>query len=128
MLFSIIIPVYNRPDEVKELLESLTKQTDKKFEVIVVEDGSTHTCEAICKQYAGELDIKYLFKENSGPGGSRITVPNKPKVIICSYLTLTASFLNTIFKTYVKSSTLIPAMHSEVLMLHMKISVTCKKL
>jgi len=71
MLFSIIIPVYNRPDEVKELLESLTKQTDKKFEVIVVEDGSTHTCEAICKQYAGELDIKYLFKENSGPGGSR---------------------------------------------------------
>jgi glycosyltransferase involved in cell wall biosynthesis len=71
MLFSIIIPVYNRPDEVKELLESLTKQTDKKFEVIVVEDGSTLTCEDICKQYAGELDIKYLFKENSGPGGSR---------------------------------------------------------
>ncbi|HQB29091.1 MAG TPA: glycosyltransferase [Paludibacter sp.] len=71
MLFSIIIPVYNRPDEVKELLESLTKQTDKKFEVMVVEDGSTLTCEDVCKQYAGELDIKYLFKENSGPGGSR---------------------------------------------------------
>lgn len=71
MLFSIIIPVYNRPDEVKELLQSLTHQTDNMFEVIVVEDGSTLTCENVCKQYAGQLDIKYLVKENSGPGGSR---------------------------------------------------------
>lgn len=71
MLFSIIIPVYNRPNEVKELLQSLTHQTDNMFEVIVVEDGSTLTCENVCKQYAGQLDIKYLVKENSGPGGSR---------------------------------------------------------
>ena len=71
MLFSIIIPVYNRPNEVKELLQSLTHQADNMFEVIVVEDGSTLTCENVCKQYAGQLDIKYLVKENSGPGGSR---------------------------------------------------------
>ena len=71
MQFSIIIPVYNRPDEVEELLHSLTNQTDKVFEVIIVEDGSTVRCEDACKQYAKQLDIKYLYKENSGPGGSR---------------------------------------------------------
>lgn len=71
MLFSIIIPVYNRPDEIKELLQSLTKQTDKRFEVMVVEDGSTIKCEAICGQYAEELNLKYFYKENSGPGASR---------------------------------------------------------
>ena len=69
--FSIIIPVYNRPDEVKELLQSFANQTDKVFEMIIVEDGSTVSCEDVCKQYAGQLDIKYLYKENSGPGGSR---------------------------------------------------------
>ena len=70
MLFSIVIPVYNRPDEVEELLSSLTHQTDDGFEVIVVEDGSTLTCEEVCKAH-GELDLRYFFKENSGPGGSR---------------------------------------------------------
>lgn len=71
MLFSVIIPVYNRPDEVKDILESLAKQTDKGFEVIVVEDGSTIRCEDVCKEYEGILNLKYLYKSNSGPGGSR---------------------------------------------------------
>lgn len=68
---SIIIPVYNRPDEVDELLHSLTEQTDTDFEVVIVEDGSKEPCKEICDSYADRLDIKYLFKENSGPGGSR---------------------------------------------------------
>jgi glycosyltransferase involved in cell wall biosynthesis len=71
MLFSIIIPVYNRPDEVEELLLSLTNQTDKEFEVIIVEDGSTLMCENICTQFSKQLDVNYFYKENTGPGGSR---------------------------------------------------------
>ena len=71
MKYAIIVPVYNRPDEVAELLESLTLQTFKDFEVIIVEDGSQNPCEAVCKRYEKLLDIKYFIKENSGPGQSR---------------------------------------------------------
>lgn len=69
--FSVIIPVYNRPDELKELLESLKQQSYKHFEVIVVEDGSTLKSDALVEQYKTDLDIKYYFKSNSGPGQSR---------------------------------------------------------
>lgn len=69
--FSIIIPVYNRPDEVTELLDSLTRQTDKGFEVLVVEDGSTVPCEEICKRYEKKLDLHYYFKPNSGRSETR---------------------------------------------------------
>ena len=71
MLFSIIIPVYNRPQEVDELLESLCHQTFKDFEVVVVEDGSTEKCDTVCQNYADHLPINYYFKPNSGPGPSR---------------------------------------------------------
>lgn len=71
MQISVIIPVYNRPDEVKELLLSFANQTDKTFELIIVEDGSTVKCEDVCNEYAKQLDLKYFYKENSGPGGSR---------------------------------------------------------
>ena len=71
MQFSIIIPVYNRPQEIDELLESLCQQSLKDFEVIVVEDGSSETCEDICKKYTQQLDLHYYFKPNSGPGPSR---------------------------------------------------------
>ena len=71
MFFSFIIPVFNRPDEVDELLESLTKQSVKDFEVLVVEDGSSVTCEEVCKKYEDRLDLHYLKKPNSGPGQSR---------------------------------------------------------
>ena len=71
MRYSIIIPVYNRPDEVNELLESLVHQQFKDFEVIVVEDGSSVTCEQVVDSYKSILDIKYYFKPNSGPGQSR---------------------------------------------------------
>ncbi len=71
MTYSIIVPVYNRPDEVDELLQSLCQQTEKDFEVVIVEDGSTMTCKEVCERYAGVLDLHYYFKENSGPGQSR---------------------------------------------------------
>lgn len=69
--FSLIIPVFNRPDEVNELLESLTKQHCKDFEVIIVEDGSQVPCDAVVKSYSDRLDIHYYNKPNSGPGQSR---------------------------------------------------------
>jgi len=70
--FSIIIPVYNRPLEVDELLKSLLLQTyNKSYEVIIVEDGSDQTAEAITKQYQEQLQLYYFYKDNSGPGLSR---------------------------------------------------------
>ena len=71
MRFSIIIPVYNRPQEVDELLESLTLQSFKDFEVVVVEDGSNEKCDEVCQKYAEKLSVCYYFKPNSGPGPSR---------------------------------------------------------
>ena len=71
MKYSIIVPVYNRPDEVDELLESLTSQTLKDFEVVIVEDGSRITCKDVCDKYANILHLHYYYKENSGPGQSR---------------------------------------------------------
>ncbi len=71
MLFSVVVPVFNRPGEVDELLESLTRQTFKDFEVIIVEDGSNIPCKGICSKYDNRLHITYIEKENSGPGQSR---------------------------------------------------------
>ena len=72
MLFSLIIPVFNRPDEVDELLESLSQQDfNENFEVVIVEDGSTLRCDDVVQKYAEKLHLTYYFKENSGPGSSR---------------------------------------------------------
>ena len=71
MKYSIIVPVYNRPDEVDELLQSLCAQEEKDFEVIIVEDGSQTPCEDVCRKYQDRLDLKYFMKPNSGPGQSR---------------------------------------------------------
>lgn len=71
MYFSIIIPLYNRPDEAEELLESLCKQTVSSFEVVVVEDGSTKKSNTVVDQYRDRLDITYFEKTNSGPGLTR---------------------------------------------------------
>ena len=70
-MYSIIVPVYNRPDEVDELLESLTLQTFKQFEVIIVEDGSQTPCREVAEKYKDRLNIHYYYKDNSGPGQSR---------------------------------------------------------
>ena len=71
MKYSIIVPVFNRPDEVDELLQSLVTQTLTDFEVVIVEDGSEKPCKDVCDKYAGKLDVKYFMKKNSGPGQSR---------------------------------------------------------
>ena len=71
-LFSFIIPVYNRPDEIEELLESLALlRGDHRFEVVVVEDGSSERCEDICSRFRESVTIQYHYKSNSGPGDSR---------------------------------------------------------
>lgn len=72
MFFSLIIPVYNRPEEVNELLESLTNlDFENDFEIVIIEDGSTLKCEDVVRNYQDKLTISYYFKENSGPGDSR---------------------------------------------------------
>jgi glycosyltransferase involved in cell wall biosynthesis len=72
MYFSFIIPVYNRPDEIEELLNSLSRQTFReKFEIVVVEDGSGIPCETVIDSYKDRLNISYYYKANSGPGDSR---------------------------------------------------------
>lgn len=70
--FSIIIPVYNRPQEIDELLKSLTKQDfQSDFETLIIEDGSEKSSEEIIKKYTSLLNVKYFYKDNSGAGASR---------------------------------------------------------
>lgn len=71
MFFSIIIPLYNRPQEIEELLSTLVKQSYTAFEVIVIEDGSTLDAKDIVASFAAELDIHYYFKPNEGQGFAR---------------------------------------------------------
>lgn len=71
MYFSIVIPLYNRPDEIRDLLKSLVKQTYTHFEVIIVEDGSTIDARAIVESFRDKLDISYYFKLNEGQGFAR---------------------------------------------------------
>lgn len=71
MRYSFVIPVYNRPDETDELLESLAQQTLRDFEVLVVEDGSQITCQQVVQKHAAQMPIKYFCKPNSGPGQTR---------------------------------------------------------
>ena len=71
MFFSIIIPLYNRPQEIDELLHTLTQQSYTQFEVLVVEDGSKKDAKSIVEGYQNQLDVKYYYKENEGQGFSR---------------------------------------------------------
>jgi glycosyltransferase involved in cell wall biosynthesis len=71
MFFSIIIPLYNRPQEIDELLATLCLQTYTQFEVLIIEDGSRDTAKEIVENYADRLDIRYFFKENAGQGFAR---------------------------------------------------------
>lgn len=69
--YSIVIPVYNRPLELDDLLQSLTQQTFRDFEVLVIEDGSAISSEHIFEKYSNQFPITYFYKPNSGPGPSR---------------------------------------------------------
>jgi len=100
--FSIIIPVYNRPDEIAELLESLNKQTFNDFEVIIVEDGSSVLSEKISRQYMGPLNLKYYYKENTGPGLSRNYGMQKAGgnyfIILDSDVVLPKNYMQTVYE------------------------------
>ena len=70
--YSFIIPVYNRPNEIQELLESFEAlQGDISYEIVIVEDGSSETSKQVVDAFSKRLNISYYFKENSGPGDSR---------------------------------------------------------
>ena len=90
MKYSIIVPVFNRPDEVDELLESLCQQTVKDFEVLIIEDGSIKPCKDVCDKYADILALHYYVKDNSGPGQSRNYGVERASAIGLSSLILTS--------------------------------------
>ena len=110
MKYSIIVPVYNRPDEVDELLESLTKQTLKDFEVIIVEDGSIKPCKDVCEKYANILDLHYYAKENSGPGQSRNYGAERSNgewlIILDSDVVLPEGYLEAVEKSLASSTSI----------------------
>lgn len=104
MFYSVVIPVFNRPDELDELLSSLAHQRFKNFEVIVVEDGSKIPCKEIVEKYSGCLDVHYYEKSNSGPGLSRNFGAEKSKgdylIILDSDCILPERYFNEIEKEF----------------------------
>ena len=104
MLFSFIIPVFNRPEEIDELLQSMVMFDYKKeFEIVIVEDGSSITCENIILNYKDKLNISYYFKSNSGPGDSRNFGMRKANgdyfLILDSDCILPSNYLNEVEKS-----------------------------
>jgi len=70
--YSFIIPVYNRPEEIRELLQSMLQlHFSRSFEIVIVEDGSSVSSEEVIKEFSDKLNISYYYKENTGPGDSR---------------------------------------------------------
>jgi len=105
MFFSIIIPVYNRPDEIDELLASLSKlEFNEGFEIVIIEDGSTIKSDAIIEKYSEKLDISYFFKENTGPGDSRNFGMQKAKgdyfILFDSDCIIPKNYLNEVVKAF----------------------------
>ncbi|MCX7552184.1 glycosyltransferase [Xanthomarina sp. F2636L] len=105
--FSFIIPVYNRPDEIEELLQSFTRlKTSLNFEIVIVEDGSTVTSENIINTYNQQLDIAYFKKNNTGPGDSRNFGMKQAKgnyfIILDSDCILPPKYLNEVIKSLTK--------------------------
>src|SRR5690606_11718601 len=102
--FSFIIPVFNRPDEIHELLDSFTKlNTTLNFEIVIIEDGSTITSEDIVAAYQKTLNIAYFKKSNSGPGDSRNFGMKQAKgnyfIILDSDCILPPQYLNEVEKS-----------------------------
>lgn len=100
---SIIVPVYNRPNEIDELLDSLLHQDfKKKYEIVIVEDGSEEPSDKIVENYSSKLNIKYFYKENSGPGNSRNYGMEKATgdyfIILDSDVVLPTQYLNVVSK------------------------------
>ncbi|WP_114491515.1 glycosyltransferase [Candidatus Ulvibacter alkanivorans] len=103
LMYSFVIPVYNRPEEIQELLESFLALTyTKPYEIVIVEDGSSETSEEIVKKYKDKLPISYYFKPNSGPGPSRNYGMQRAKgnyfIILDSDCLLPPHYLSTVAK------------------------------
>jgi len=101
--FSIIVPVYNRPQEIEELLYSISKQNyEDTFEVLIIEDGSTKKCDAVIKRYQTEINIRYYYKENTGAGLSRNYGMERAKgnyfIILDSDVLLSKHYLSDVYK------------------------------
>ncbi|MCW5519640.1 glycosyltransferase [Aureitalea sp. L0-47] len=101
LLFSFIIPVYNRPQEVRELLESFSVlEYAEPYEIVIVEDGSTETAAEVIEEFRSVLDISYYYKENSGPGDSRNYGMSKARgnyfIILDSDVILPPHYLETV--------------------------------
>jgi glycosyltransferase involved in cell wall biosynthesis len=108
LVFSFIIPVYNRPHEIKELLESfLNFEGEHTFEIVIIEDGSSKTSEYIVNTFQNQLDIAYCYKANSGPGDSRNFGMQKAKgnyfIILDSDVILPSHYLIEVKKFLDKS-------------------------
>lgn len=106
--YSFVIPVFNRPEEVRELLKSFLKVTfPEPFEIVIVEDGSTETSEGVVQEFAKDLSISYYYKENSGPGDSRNFGMRKAKgnyfIILDSDVLMPHHYLVTV-NHYLKTS------------------------
>lgn len=104
IFFSLIIPLYNRPQEVDELLDSLTRQTYKRFEVLVIEDGSVRDARGIVEGYRDRLDVHYYVKPNEGQGftrnfgferaqGDYFVIFDSDCLVPSDYLTIVAAYL-----------------------------------
>ncbi|MEM7086232.1 MAG: glycosyltransferase [Bacteroidota bacterium] len=99
--YSFIIPVYNRPQETQELLESfLSVIFPQSYEIVIVEDGSTETSESVVQSFSEQLNISYYFKENTGPGDSRNYGMRKAKgnyyIILDSDCLIPSNYLNEV--------------------------------
>ncbi len=102
MLFSVIVPVYNRPSEINELLKSLSAQTYTRFEVLIVEDGSELDCKEIVESYSSKINVHYFYKEHSGQGFSRNYGFERAKgdylVVFDSDCIIPSHYFNTVFR------------------------------
>ena len=117
MKYSFLIPVYNRPEEVDELLQSLTAQSFSDFEVIVVDDGSSLPCREVTERYAGRLDLHYPTTPPSVPGANT-----------CSSSTRTSSCHPAIWKPSKQNCSANRAMPSAGPTVHTTRSLRCKRL
>jgi glycosyltransferase involved in cell wall biosynthesis len=106
--YSFIVPVYNRREEIEELLKSFTKVKEiNRSEILIIEDGSSSTCKDICNKYCNQLNISYYYKENSGPGDSRNFGMRKAKsdyfIILDSDVLLPDNYLENLIKNQMKN-------------------------
>lgn len=74
MLITVIVPTYNMESLMREMLNSLLRQTFRDFELLLIDDGSTDSSGAICDEYAArDARVRVIHKPNEGPSSARNT-------------------------------------------------------